>query len=250
MPMPTDAGTYLAEATTAELTVSGPSDLATILVQYLLIGIRDRDQDGWIDITADGLEIRGYHYLEKKDGSINAFTLDALKEAFEWDGIDVMDLVNGDLPDCHLVIESENYQGVNRLKIKYLNHKDGKQSEIQPADPVKVKAALARISPKLRARSSGKPVEKTIPPKQNKMSERQVAQEEAWGVYYQAGVAKDMSEEQIVRSWQVLIERQCGDLELDDLPLEKWAKMGGFDPKAVWDSMSESLKKGEEELPF
>lgn len=42
----------------------------------------------WVDIAAEGLEITGYHILEKRDHTLNETTIESLKAALGWDGRD------------------------------------------------------------------------------------------------------------------------------------------------------------------
>ena len=74
---------------------TGPNKLSTCIVGFRLYEVLA--DAAWENCEDEHLEITGYFYIEKKDGSVNTLTVDALKAAFGWDGRDPFWLQDTDL---------------------------------------------------------------------------------------------------------------------------------------------------------
>jgi hypothetical protein len=61
---------------------TGKNNLATFVCRFQLED--ELVQNEWVHLD-ELLDITGYLHLEKKDGSLNTITIDALKAAFGWD---------------------------------------------------------------------------------------------------------------------------------------------------------------------
>jgi len=101
---------------------TGPNNLATCIINFRLA--EELQPSGeWADCTAEGLDITGYFYLEKKDGTLNSVTIAALTNALGWDGRDPFWLQETDLSGhpVQVKLAFEEYAGKTRLKVQYLN---------------------------------------------------------------------------------------------------------------------------------
>ncbi|MFW6062021.1 MAG: hypothetical protein ACOC93_04355, partial [Planctomycetota bacterium] len=120
--LPNREGLYHARPVEIGIDETGPSKLATCLIRFRLT--EELQPDGeWADCSHEGFEITGYFYLERKDGSLNAMAVEALKAALGWDGRDVFWLQETDLSShpVQVRLAFEEYGGKTRLKVQYLN---------------------------------------------------------------------------------------------------------------------------------
>ncbi len=156
-----------------EVTVdqTGPNQLWTAMIKYRIYA--EVTDTGEVDVRAEGMEITGYHYLTKKDGSLNDFTLDALKRALGWDGANAEWLVQQDFSEHPVTIKLgfETFNNVQRIKVQFLNpHGETGSGEFQK-DPAKAAAFQRAFGSKLRALNGGaqrpapKPTSRPVPPK-------------------------------------------------------------------------------------
>lgn len=117
------AGRFHAYPANIGVDETGPNNLATVIVAY---SISEELANGeWVDVSSEGMEITGYHYIEQKDGSLNESTIKALKSSFGWDGQDLFFF--SDNPEAlrdkpvQIVLDFEEYNSQQRLKVKWLN---------------------------------------------------------------------------------------------------------------------------------
>lgn len=67
-------------------------------------------------------QITGYFVLVKKNGELNTFGINALKEALGWSGLSFADLAVGDWGSVQITVEWEqNQKGENELRVKFIN---------------------------------------------------------------------------------------------------------------------------------
>lgn len=116
----------------------------------------------YVNIGDEYLEISGYYYFTKKDGSVNIFTIDALKAAFGWDGTDPFWFEDnakslGEKP-VQLQLGYEEYNGKTRLKVQFTNPYGSTAGGIKKSDDDTRRAIRNAIGSQLRALSGGKPV--------------------------------------------------------------------------------------------
>lgn len=139
---------------------TGPNNLATFICKF---GLTDELVNGqWVGLEPDegNLDITGYFYLEKKDGSINTITVDQLKDAFGWDGRDPLWLQDSDFSSLavQVKLEFELYNGTQRLKVRYVDAADAEGRGVKKADDNVRKSLSTRLGSKLRALAGGTPV--------------------------------------------------------------------------------------------
>lgn len=168
---------------------TGPNKLATAMISYAIT--EEKGADGQFYGLAEGesFTITGYHYLERKDQTLNERTIEDLKAALGWDGVDVATLQNTDYAEklVQVVCDFEEYNGQNRLKVKYLNPygATGGAGGVKPAEASEIKSLQGRMGAKLRAMSGGTavksapPAKKLAPPPPAKKAEG-CTREQAW----------------------------------------------------------------------
>ena len=132
---------------------TGPNKLATCIINFRLY--EELQSSGeWEDCSDANFEVTGYFYLEKKDGSLNTITIDALKSALGWDGRDPFWLQDTDLSQhaVQLKLAFEEYNGKTRLKVQYLNPYGSTGSGgVTKAEGAAKTAIRNRLGSKLRA---------------------------------------------------------------------------------------------------
>jgi len=132
---------------------TGPNKLTTCIINFRLY--EELQPSGeWTDCADEQLEVRGYLYLEKKDGSLNTITIDSLKSALGWDGRDPFWLQETDLSQhaVQVKLAFEEYNGKTRLKVQYLNpYGSTGGGGVSKADAPTRKSITNRLGPKLRA---------------------------------------------------------------------------------------------------
>ncbi len=153
MAMADRAGTFKGEPVEWGVDETGQKGLATFVCRFRLNEWFDQAGGGWLEWSVYDHAITGYFYLEKKDGSPNETGIRQIKEALGWDGLDVRWLQQADLRGVGVQLELgwEEYEGQNRLRIKWLNPLDWEGSRVQRADDAGLAAIQGRLGGKLRA---------------------------------------------------------------------------------------------------
>jgi hypothetical protein len=226
--------------TDRSVTETGQNKLATFVARYSIL---EEFVDGaWADVSGEGLSIDGYHYLEKRDGAVNEFTIDALKEAFGWDGRDVYWLEDNDLPNCQITLKYETHEGRERMKIKWLNPYDSEGGMVSKATPEVRKKISGRLGSKLRAiagttpaaqRPTGTP--KTPPRAAPKPAGPTATMEDAWAAFAdtQAASATPISDEWISSEWFRIIAELTGKTDPAAVTPEEWYRVKTEGPAQV-----------------
>lgn len=156
--MPQTEGRYRAMILDKSVHETGQNNLATWVAKYQLFSIWD-GQD-WQPVDPPP-EITGYHYIEKKDGTLNDVQIGQIKAATGWDGRDPvwLDEFDHSAVQVQVTIKAEEYNGQTKLKVAWL---DGADSDPNGGgikkDPAVVKSIASRLGSKLRAAAGGSPV--------------------------------------------------------------------------------------------
>lgn len=170
--LPTREGLFNAYPVEIGIDETGPNKLATCIIRFRLY--EEFQQTGeWADCAGENWEIVGYFYLEKKDGSLNTVTIDALKAALGWDGRDPFWLQEADLSDHAVQVKLgfEEYGGKTRIRVQYLNpFGSSGVGGVSKADEATRRTIGNRLGSKLRALSGpapapAKPMKPATPPK-------------------------------------------------------------------------------------
>ena len=160
---------------------TGDNKLATVVARYSL---REQIHDDGtaVDITAENLEITGYHYLEKtvkdaqnqikRDGAgrtettLNERAIKDLRDSFGWDGKEPFWLQDhqAELPMVQVTTGWETYtrkdgNQTTIMKLKWLNPlgSTGGAPDIPKTNDAERRALSARLGGKLRAMNGGSP---------------------------------------------------------------------------------------------
>lgn len=154
--LPNREGRFKATILEHGVSETGPNNLATFIVKLQLI--QELGNGQWNPVDED-LDITGYFYLEKRDGSLNTITIDSLKSAFGWDGRDPLWLQDSDF-NGHVVqvkLAFEEYQGKTKLKVQYIDAENSTGGGVPRADDNTRRSMANRLGAKLRANAGGTP---------------------------------------------------------------------------------------------
>jgi hypothetical protein len=99
-----DAGRYKAIITAGALEESQQSGIPVFVAQYKVTDKLMNNEWQWADGT-----ITAWHYLEKKDGSVNENQVKQLQRTFGWNGSNVMDLEALENLPCQITVEAQEY---------------------------------------------------------------------------------------------------------------------------------------------
>lgn len=186
------------------------------------------------EVTEDEA-ITGYFSLSRKDGSLNQYTIDNLKDVFGWDGCDPFWLVDEDLSEVLVSITVEDIErddGSYFRCVKYLDKPGGGGGMPEEGDRDDI---LAKFGARFRAMSGGKQVasKKAAPPKKKAPAPPAPPEpelpaglgpmdmQEAWGGFCER--AGDLNEEDLAAAWWKAIEATGKTAE--DLTPEEWGRV-------------------------
>lgn len=218
---------------------TGPNNLATFVCKF---GLIDELVNGeWVGLGPEesGLDITGYFYLEKRDGSINTVTVDQLKAAFGWDGRDPLWLQDSDFGQLtvQVKLEYELYNNQQKLKVRYVDAADAEGRGVPKADDATRKSLSTRLGSKLRALAGGTPVNtpkpagkpaappvvpKPAPKTSAAPSAKTATMQQAWEVFAKE-CPKGWGQKDIESEWFRVLGELFPDTQLDTLSPVQWA---------------------------
>lgn len=158
MSLPNETGRYIAKPQSWGVSEStgGAVEFACdfALSQYLNPATGE-----WEDVGHLGMSIPGYFYPVDKEGNANAKTIKSIKDALGWSGTSLVELNDSDYSqsEVQITVDVEEYQGKQKMKVKWLNPRDYVGGGVGKGDPEKVKGFDARFGAKLRAISGAAP---------------------------------------------------------------------------------------------
>lgn len=123
-------------------------------VQFAVqFSLSDVKQGGEWHALQEPEEITGYFYVVKKDGTLNDRTIKSIKEALGWDGASLASLADGDWSETQVqvTVGAETYNGKERLKVQWLNHRDYQGGGVGTTDPQLIRSLDAQYGSMLRA---------------------------------------------------------------------------------------------------
>ena len=167
-------GTFQAWPTSHEVGETGaPKCYPQFVVQFQIVGEYDFETSEYNDVSAEGLESRGYFCLTGKDHKI-LMGADQVHDAFGWNG-SIAELQAADYGETPvvIVIEEDEYNGKTSLKIQSLHNADVDPKNIggiKALAPERVSKIDAMHSATLKAHFGGEkpksvPAKKTVKPK-------------------------------------------------------------------------------------
>jgi len=229
--LPNREGLFHAYPASIGIDEIGSNKLATCVINFSLF---EELVDGeWQSCEDEAFDITGWFFLEKKDGSVNATTVDSLKAAFGWDGRDMFWLQDTDLSQqpVQVRLAFEEYQGKNRIKVKFLNpYGSAPTGGVTKADENVRRSLNARLGAKFRALAGGtpapapKPTGKPTPPasKPAPKPERKTAtMDQAWAAFSMA-CKSDWSQERIEEEWFRVIGVLFPGKKVEELTPAEW----------------------------
>ena len=257
--IPNREGLFNAYPTEVGVDETGPNKLATCIIKFKLY--QELQASGeWGDCAADNFEITGYFYLEKKDGSLNAITIDALKAALGWDGRDPFWLQETDLSQhaVQLKLAFEEFKGKTRMKVEYLNPFGSTGGGgVTKADGAAKTAIRNRLGSKLRAIAG--PSQQVTPPPATPPSlppakpkapavsapttvpepaapnEPDATMESAWAAFCQEykKLGPKGTSEDCEQQWFTILGRLFPNRQPDQLSAAEWATMTSEGPGEI-----------------
>ena len=246
--LPNREGRFKAAVGDHGVAETGPNRLATFVCQYRPVS--ELVNGEWVDVAED-FEISGYHYLEKKDGSINQVTVDSLKAAFGWDGRDPFWLQDGDLDGLVVQIKLgfEDYNGKQRIKVQFVDAEDASPRDVPKADDGSRRSINTRLGAKFRALAGGSPAPAPKPTAARPAPARpsapaasappaetasaQATMQEAWAAFVPHCVDRDgkpLSQEDAEGEWFHVLGQLFPGRQPDDLSPADWAVMRADGP--------------------
>jgi hypothetical protein len=236
--LPDREGRFKAAITDHGVDETGPNKLATFVCGYQLC--EELINGEWVplDIQHGEMQIAGFHYLEKKDGSINTSTVEQLKSAFGWDGRDPMWLRDADFSQLtvQLTLEFEEYQGRSKLKVKWVDAADAAGSAVTKADDVTRRAISTRLGAKFRAMAGGSPAPAPKPagkptaptaaappkPAPTPPPAKTASMEQTWAVFAKQ-CPKTWQQQDIEREWFRVLGDLFPSVQVESLTPQQWA---------------------------
>lgn len=154
--LPNREGRFKATILEHGVAETGPNKLATFVCRFQLT--QELINGEWEPVEED-LDITGYFYLEKRDGTLNSVTIDHLKSAFGWDGRDPFWLQDADFGQLVVQVKLafETYDNKTRLKVQYVDAEGATPSGIPQADDAARRTIATRLGAKFRANAGGTP---------------------------------------------------------------------------------------------
>jgi len=264
--LPTREGLFNAYPAEIGIDETGPNHLATCIARFQLY--EELQPSGeWADCADEQWEITGYFYLEKKDGSLNTITIDALKAALGWDGRDPFWLQETDLSEHPVQVKLgfEEYGGKTRIKVQFLNPFGSTAGGgVSKADDATRRTISNRLGSKLRAmagpaqtptKPAGPPklppakpkVQPTPPPKAPKTEAAPPAEQadeaprdpdastlgEAWAEFCSHCPAEKWDQAAVEAEWFRILAELFPGKQPDELSAAEWAVMRDQGPAQI-----------------
>ncbi|MBK8915024.1 MAG: hypothetical protein IPM64_10570 [Phycisphaerales bacterium] len=154
--LPNREGRFKATILEHGVAETGQNKLATFVVRFQLV--QELINGEWQPVEED-LDITGYFYLEKRDGTINTVTIDNLKGAFGWDGRDPFWLQDADFGQLVVQVKLafEQYDNRTRIKVQYVDAENASPLGVPQADDASRRSIATRLGAKFRANAGGTP---------------------------------------------------------------------------------------------
>jgi len=234
-------GRFRARVTDVGVNETGPNKLCTVVLRFALV--EEYDKGEWNNIESEELDAVAYCYVEKRDGSLNDFQVAALKEAFGWPGMDPFWFEETkEFPPVQVTLESEEYNGKDRIKVRFINSYDSEPGGITHADGDTRRALMARLGHKLRAHSGGKPAPAPKPTGAPKPPPKPAAAPQApgapassaksastmdavWALFAKWAETKGASQDELNKTWFDAIKAVCGHEDAEKVTPEQWAQV-------------------------
>lgn len=230
--LPNREGRFKAIIVEYGVSETGQNHLATWTAKFRLL--EELANGEWLACDAEGFEITGYFYLEKKDGTLNTTTIDALKAALGWDGRDPFWLQDADLTQTivQLKLAYEEYNGQIRIKVKFIDAENATPNDVPKADDAGRRSINTRLGAKFRANAGGAPAPAPKPPAGSRPTPPKPAptsptkgltMQEAWDAFVKA-CPPNSDQKQIESEWFRLLGEMFPGQQPEELTPQEWAR--------------------------
>jgi len=234
-------GRFRARVMDVGVNETGPNKLCTVVLRFGLT--EEYDNGEWRNVESEELDAVAYCYIEKRDGGLNDFQVTALKEAFGWPGMDPFWFeATKELPPVQVTLETEEYNGKERIKVRFINSYDSEPGGITHADTDTRRALLARLGHKLRAHSGGKPAPAPKPTGAPKPPPKPAAAPQAdgtpapaakptstmdavWALFTKWAETKGANQDDLNKAWFAAIKEVCGHEDSGKVTPEQWREV-------------------------
>lgn len=246
MAMPNSAGRYIARPKTWGVGKSS-GGAVEFACDFTLLYQQSPSGD-WEDILTDGFEIVGYFYPINKEGKASAHAVKTIKDAFGWSGVSLRELNDNDWSsvEVQLTLEFEEYQGNQKLKVKWLNPRDyAGGNGVAKGDAALVKSFDDRFGAQLRA-MNGNGAATTPPAKTPEL----VAKSKAWNAYkakYPNAPADELNE-----GWKQRFHKYFLGKKPELVTVDEWNLFvaDGFEKQKPISPLGDTKEFELEEIPF
>jgi hypothetical protein len=234
--LPDRDGTYRAYPKEWGVNFTEKNQLAMFVVRYSLSQLWHGGE--WCDYRDYDAEITGYHMLEKRDHTANDTTIEQLRKALGWDGVDLCKLQDTDWSaTCvKITVATEEYEGKKRMTVKWIASLNDEGGMTRKADKDSLRELQNRLGSSLRAlagaAASGKgAVAHTPPPPPTAAAATPPAppqkpaatKETAWEAFRR--LMPGQSEEAISAEWWRRLESRLAGRQESEMTEEDWKWM-------------------------
>lgn len=127
LPKPTQEGVYLAQTTELIVNKFGKNKLLGVQISFAITQMLA--PDGVFKPLLAKTGITQIFFMEQRDGNLNDYTIESIKEALGWDGDDLFAIERLTDITVRLTLQNETYKKSNGqdqtdLKVRYMNHRD------------------------------------------------------------------------------------------------------------------------------
>jgi len=230
--LPNREGLFHAYPASIGVDETGPNNLLTCTISFQIY--EELSGGEWKDVSDEDLEITGYFYIEKRDGSLNTVSIDALKAALGWDGRDPFWLQDADLSQHPVQVKLgvEQYQGKERIKVQFLNPHGSVPGGVSRGDDAIRKSVNTRLGAKFRAlagtpapQEPKPPFRRGAPPRPRQDAPKSEAtMDEAWEAFTKS-CKPDRPREEVEAEWFRILGELFPDKDVDKLTPADWAVM-------------------------
>jgi hypothetical protein len=221
--LPNREGRFKATILEHGVAETGPNKLATFVCRFQLT--QELINSEWEPVEED-LDITGYFYLEKRDGTLNTVTIDHLKSAFGWDGRDPFWLQDADFGQLVVQVKLafETYDNKTRLKVQYVDAEDATPSGVPQADDGARRSIATRLGAKFRANAGGTPAPAPKPSRPATAAAAQdLTMQQAWESFTKA-CPQTYTPDQVESEWFRRLGETFPGKQPEQLTPQEWAR--------------------------
>ena len=245
-------GVFHARAIERGIDETGKNNLTTLIVKFEVF--EEKQPDGSF-AACEGQHITSWQYMECKNGSLNTFTIDALKAAFGWDGADPFWLSDDpkyssaanvaalSTKPVQITCEFETFEEKERLKVQWLNpYGSTSGGGVTRADDATAQAIKNRLGARFRANAGGTSVQTpkpagapTAPPAAKAPAPTVPActMDDAWAAFAASGGGKKLEQKDLEREWFRIVGELFPGREMRTLSGAEWARVREDGPSQI-----------------